>query len=277
MSNIVICSKCGDPIDIEARSIDLPFTCLACEAAINKFTVEVGTPEKPEEVGEPCDCATCNPESEDLTEEFSSVENTTLLIADLEAQLAQEQLLSNSLKLEIENLQSKNDSQREIITRGSEKNLQLLIEKERQAETIRDFQEETIPRLKRELSFTRVILLVTDMFGRSFRDQAKALKAELDAAKVDVEVEKNVALLNKTCMEIANNTANGYAQRLFSSEEEIAKLTEDVKTLTNRRDFWKREAVQLGEELAQEQRPWYRKVIDYVKTIGDDRIKVRRG
>ena len=93
MSTNIECSKCGDTVAVESRSVTLPFTCVACEAAIEKFTQEVEAPaqrltEEQIEVAQFYEkmAPASQPEPE-LTEEFASVENTTLLIADLEKQI----------------------------------------------------------------------------------------------------------------------------------------------------------------------------------------------
>lgn len=93
MSTNIECSKCGDTVAVESRSVTLPFTCVACEAAIEKFTQEVEAPaqrltEEQIEVAQFYKkmAPASQPEPE-LTEEFASVENTTLLIADLEKQI----------------------------------------------------------------------------------------------------------------------------------------------------------------------------------------------
>jgi hypothetical protein len=72
------CSKCGDLIEVTASTVVLPFTCMKCEeceAVPNEFAGQVYD-----------DMAPTNTET--LTDEFATVENTTALIADLEKQLA---------------------------------------------------------------------------------------------------------------------------------------------------------------------------------------------
>jgi len=59
----MICSKCGEPRYVSNREVTLPYVCLSCSIA--------------------------EAEPTEPTEEFATVENTTLLIADLEEQLAE--------------------------------------------------------------------------------------------------------------------------------------------------------------------------------------------
>lgn len=82
------CTKCGDVIEVTATSIVLPFVCMSCEQKTQEFEAEVEEAEVKDfydkmtpdttPVAEPAD---------ELSEEFATVENTTLLIEDLEQQL----------------------------------------------------------------------------------------------------------------------------------------------------------------------------------------------
>jgi ribonuclease HIII len=103
------CSTCGDMIEVTASTVTLPFICLKCEENMNSFTQAfdadtvksvmtiLKNPAIQEQLaneGLEVDQAEVDkfyeamkPKAE-LTDEYASVENTTLLIEDLEKQLA---------------------------------------------------------------------------------------------------------------------------------------------------------------------------------------------
>jgi hypothetical protein len=118
MSTTIECTQCGDAVAVESRSVTLPFVCMQCEAAVEDFDATTQlyedmapattqsfpqeaidratvTQEVPEMTVYPVvemeiDSAYEDPSvTDNLSEEFASVENTTLLIEDLEQQLVE--------------------------------------------------------------------------------------------------------------------------------------------------------------------------------------------
>lgn len=115
MLEAMVCSKCGDAFAVTLRTVVLPFVCSGCQKALVTFAKDLetvlqnpGVQKTLAEQGYTVDadvvadftkqtyedmrpaasaleaCARLEP-----AEEFSSIENTTLLIADLEKQLAE--------------------------------------------------------------------------------------------------------------------------------------------------------------------------------------------
>jgi phage FluMu protein Com len=124
MTNIE-CTKCGDVIAVESRSVVLPFVCMACESAIATFTQEVEAPapltDEQVEVAKFYEAMSPASETPELSEEFATVENTTKLIEDLETQLSVAKQRSDELKLTVENLVAKNQHQSNIINQQEAK------------------------------------------------------------------------------------------------------------------------------------------------------------
>lgn len=148
------CTKCGDPVEVTARTVALPFVCELCEQTVENLNAVVKNPDVQSALAEQdkyidqsevdqfyedmapdavCPCATCSPAvpnyvspfssfayngatakwepvtESDVTEEFATVENTTALIADLEAQLAA--VTKQVAYLEARNKQLQDDSE----------------------------------------------------------------------------------------------------------------------------------------------------------------------
>ena len=132
MSIRIECSTCGDMIEVTASTVTLPFVCLKCEENMNSFTQAfdadtvksvvtiLKNPAIQEQLanrGLEVDQAEVDkfyeamkPKSE-LTDEYASVENTTLLIEDLEKQLADARGAIEIKNESIKNLASVRDTQ----------------------------------------------------------------------------------------------------------------------------------------------------------------------
>jgi hypothetical protein len=115
------CTQCGDAVAVESRTVTLPFVCMQCEAAVEDFDAttqqyEDMAPvsrfdEDTAEIDSAYEDPSVTDNLSDLSDEFASVENTTLLIEDLEKQIA--------------NLQEKNDAQQRIIVAGTDFTIEL--------------------------------------------------------------------------------------------------------------------------------------------------------
>ena len=84
MSTRIECTKCNDVVDLEASSITLPFICESCETIEFQEAIKPAVP-APANVGQ---------QDHGLDESSATIENTTLLIEDLEKQVS---LLQDSL------------------------------------------------------------------------------------------------------------------------------------------------------------------------------------
>jgi hypothetical protein len=103
MSTNIECTECHDTICMETRSVELPFVCNDCELRAAM------APIKPARVAsfvtngrhEEIDLA---PEHAGLDEADATVENTTLLIEDLEEQVAAQKVLNDQANMLIEDM-----------------------------------------------------------------------------------------------------------------------------------------------------------------------------
>jgi hypothetical protein len=233
MTNIE-CTKCGDVVEVTADTVVLPFVCMSCEDAIAKFTQEFVPPapvtDEQAEVAAFYEKMAPESETTEPEEEFATVENTTLLIADLEEQLRQERILSDSLKLRIEN--------------GEEKNTQLLIEKNRQADTIRtrgvqiENQAKTIASYENDidglldkqvrsnvaLQFLKAVIYQLGKAGMELRKEVDTLKTKVVSEQRRTEIEKMISQMNAS-------SANGYASQAADLRYEIDQLNAEIDTL----------------------------------------------
>lgn len=132
----LICSTCSDPIEVTATSVVLPFVCLKCEESIKDFEKMLDDSETDKTVEEFYDAMTPASESDAgllepgtktevaSPEDFATVENTTLLIQDLEKQLATARELAADRLKEIEYVEETHELSlafgRAIIARLSE-------------------------------------------------------------------------------------------------------------------------------------------------------------
>src|SRR5260370_6169710 len=119
---------------------------------------------------------------------------------------------------------------------------QLQEEKDRQGDSIHNYQE------------------VVDIL----KDELSKVRLDLTHEQLATKREANSALFNKTMLEIAEKAAQSNAEQWFLAEQLNKKFREEVKSLAEKRDFWRGEAIALDEELKQAQRPWYRKLSDFV-------------
>jgi len=147
---VIECTKCGDMTVVTAAAVVLPFVCMDCDPTgleRTSFGSLAGgdSPDQEADVDdqyitghqevsqfyeamEPAsENEACYPEP--LTEEGASVENTTALIADLEAQLA----LANATVAE---LQNRNDQQTQSLLLSVDYSLTLEMENEDQRATL---------------------------------------------------------------------------------------------------------------------------------------------
>lgn len=89
--SVIICDKCGDSVDTTAKSVSLPFECENCQETAQKYE-DMAPSSLPRTAKGNFLSAMRSPEAEPLTDEFATVENTTLLIMDLEEQVARAEI-----------------------------------------------------------------------------------------------------------------------------------------------------------------------------------------
>ena len=142
------CTKCGDMVAVTADEVLLPFVCMRCDQTGLERTsfgsLAVGDQEADVDysfsydqdafrdnatVAQFYEDMAPASENEPLTEEGASVENTTALIADLEAQLA-------SANATVAELQNRNDQQIQSLLLSVDYSLTLEMENEDQRATL---------------------------------------------------------------------------------------------------------------------------------------------
>jgi ribosome-binding protein aMBF1 (putative translation factor) len=207
MSNIE-CSICRTIVAVTADTIALPFVCLACEnvndeiniALEENFTEQEYTDMAPAH-SVAATASTVNVTgSTEPTEEFATVENTTLLIEDLETQ--------------VRDLRERNDWQAKTLTEGSDYSLMLQRKVEYFEKTLAPHidsleaqvrnQAGTIARLEQQND----VLLGRNIFLRTgIVELVKMVKG----LRVDVALEKNRANIEKTISASLERTVQSLA------------------------------------------------------------------
>jgi endogenous inhibitor of DNA gyrase (YacG/DUF329 family) len=187
----VICSKCGDAVDVTSRSVVLPFTCESCEEAIGKFASNVEeeeTKQKYEDMAPsnvPCTAGLLEPGSEMSEPDGATVENTTLLIEDLEKQVVDaKQLAADRLK-EIEACDRIVQSYRKL---ANDADVQLV-----SAEARNENQYNTIVRLERQCDQMATRLILAKGLIVSLEQSVTAARAEMTDAREQAEQDQNLA------------------------------------------------------------------------------------
>lgn len=125
MNGEIVCSKCDEVIEVTADSVTLPFVCETCVEA-QEFLNKIAPKPEPQHLPQEHAHYDGDPGDE---HDGATVENTTLLIADLEQQVsalqesnAQSDRLIADLKVQLEGAEDRLDAaQAVIITQAREK------------------------------------------------------------------------------------------------------------------------------------------------------------
>jgi DNA-directed RNA polymerase subunit M/transcription elongation factor TFIIS len=215
MTTVIECSECHDLVDVTADTISLPFVCLSCDnvaKAEEQFT-------KQEYVDmAPSVKATASTVTAEPTEEFATVENTTLLIEDLEAQVRDLQEHNGWQVGEIDVL----------VDRVIAKDTQIA----NQAGTIKNLEHQNDTLLSRNI-FQRLTVV-------ELAKMVKFLKAEVDVQKNRAEIisaglQSQIKRLEREKIDLTQNLG-----------EKITRLEDENRRFAFGLNYWKRVSEGLG-------------------------------
>jgi phage terminase large subunit GpA-like protein len=215
ITTVIECTECHDLVDMAADSVSLPFVCLSCDnvaKAEEQFTQQEYVDMAPSSVKATASTVTAEP-----TEEFATVENTTLLIEDLEAQ--------------VRDLQERNKWQvgqiDVLVDRVIAKDTQIA----NQAGTIKNLEQRNDELLGRNIIQRLTVVELARM--------VKFLKAEVD-------VQKNRADIEKTISSGLQSKVMSLQREKIDLAEKIVRLEDENKRKEFGLNYWKRVSEGLG-------------------------------
>lgn len=266
MSTKVECTVCNEVLEVTANTIVLPFVCSDCElraamAPIAKVKIPAI------EIKPYTDFQTLTElvadEHAGLDESQASVENTTLLIEDLELQVSEQKKLNDAANTLIADMSAQlNEDASELGTRD-----QRIAALEAQLSKVADAEYTTHmlnEKLQRDMSvlLDRVAALRNGLEKqgiKAFREHVAIAQYVGNMFKLAFDADKEiVGLKNKLVLsEIAGDNVNrirqmqaevivGQEQELKGKSILLADAYERLKHVRERRDWWRSEAVELS-------------------------------
>jgi chromosome segregation ATPase len=252
---IITCSQCYRLVDYVSRAltINAPFVCDACASVgdeeVDRFYRDMA-PAKPQDPIEP-------------TEEFATVENTTLLIADLEKQLKTSDLAYSCLQRDHTGLLAHVKGLGADLTRAEEHIAALT--------SLGDFYHDQLKKTREELTINNASL---NFWCDSLQKTLKALDAIRDDR--DYLGAENTHLSERVTTQ--SNIITRWGKELETQAGDIRKLKDDLATVTferdlarSKRDAWQ-DTVRILREKLDEARnvSWYVRLWD---ALGGSGIK----
>jgi hypothetical protein len=278
MSTFIECNNCGEVKDVEAKSVTLPYFCGECVAA-DQFQKDI-TPKAGEVAIKRLDEYPTLTElvtkeelrSSYMDDDNATVENTTLLIQDLEAQILDQKELNNKaneLLTDMSNQLAEDAAELGERDRRIAADSELLADISTQKceavalnERLQQDMSTLIDKLNHERDeVTRLRNLATTMgikgftenqhfvrfFGRMFD-----LAGEWDAERADLvqqlEVAGNKLSVEKMVSENSTRIARMTSEALAQANEELKQITADRDYLRKRRDHWRSAATELNRD-----------------------------
>jgi len=237
MSTSIECNNCKEVVEVTATSITLPFFCETCEAAAFQDAI------KPASVaGVIRSSQTAQAEADfPLNDDDATVENTTLLIEDLEEQLTLTKQISAAQQEYIESMEKTAESAKALIDEQADRISEFATARQKDAESYTDLAEKEYEartlneRLQQDLS---------DVIGR--KDQLRAgvnrftlkmlgLADEWDAEKAEL-TERND--WQKGQIELLTNSLVQTKRELSNVKEAYMNKVKEYYTL-----YWSNQAL----------------------------------
>jgi hypothetical protein len=215
ITTVIECTECHDLVDIAADSVSLPFVCPSCDnvaKAEEQFTKQKYVDMAPSSVKATASTVT------EPTEEFATVENTTLLIEDLESQVRD---------LQERNVQQANDIDLLNVCIDVEENRVVARDTQiaNQAGTIKNREQQNDELLGRSIIQRLTIVELARM--------VKFLKAE-------VAVEKNRAEIISAGLQSSQSKVMSLEREKIALAEKIVRLEDENKRKEFGLNYWNR-------------------------------------
>lgn len=258
--SIVTCDKCGDPVEVTADSVKLPFVCSLCEETIQKFhqdadAIREALTENEAEVAEfyektkPASAETTEP-----TEEFATVENTTRLIEDLETQLAVAKERGDDLLDQVAELKRREEATEELNVAINQAHNLMISSRDRK---IAYFEKTLCPSLRADLDKADESIRNLQEKNDWQRQQIERMTDYGVAREKAVYLQAERIRVLEGKKEFLRKFGHAIITRL---QKEINGLGDELAAVREKRNFWRDEAVKLADELALAERPWYVKL-----------------
>ena len=250
MSTSIECNNCKEVVEVTATSITLPFFCETCEAAAFQDAIKPVVPAKHPPFVRSSQTAQAEADFP-LNDEDATVENTTLLIEDLEEQLTLTKQISAAQQEYIESMEKTAESAKALIDEQAGRISEFAAARQKDAESYTDLAEKEYE--ARTLN-EKLQQDISEVIGRKDRLQAGVtsftlkvlgLASEWDAKQAELEqdvtnAEEQVAVLeNKLTIlkQISQNNARIAEltqEALDQANQEIAAGKREVKAWQER-------------------------------------------
>ena len=263
MSTFIECNNCGEVKDVEAKSVTLPYFCAECVAA-DQFQQDIA-PQANAALTKLMTTPSVLEQQDYMHDDNATVENTTLLIQDLEAQILEQKELNakaNELLTDMSNQLTEDAAELGERDRRIAADNELISDLGTQLHTAQQLNE----RLEQDMSTLidklnklreQAVTMGVNGFNENrhfaqFTGRMFNLAGEWDAERKELLTQLEVAVnklnIEKMVGENSNRIAKMTSEALAQANEELKQMTADRDYIRKRRDHWRSEAVGVHHE-----------------------------